>query len=93
MAKKTQTHIVVFKEANERYAKPEIYTCAAKEADDIEELLDKVCDEGDGPIGSLSDTEFVEKVGTITLAELQDRFADELEAAKEEEEEEGAEGE
>ena len=91
MATKTQTHIVIFKEANERYAKPEIYTCLAKEADGIEDLLDKVCNEGDGPIGGLSDTEFVEKVATITLAELRERFEEELEAAaKEDEEEEGA---
>jgi hypothetical protein len=44
--------------------------------------LATVENEGDGPIGSLSDTEFVEQVGPITLAVLRERFAGELEAAE-----------
>lgn len=88
--KKVGTHIVAFKEAMERYGQPEIYTCAAAEADDIQELLDKVCNEGCGPIDSLSYTEFVEQVEPITLADLKDRFADELAELEADEEEEEA---
>jgi hypothetical protein len=88
--KKVGTHIVVFKEAMERYGQPEIYTCSAAEADDIQELLDKVCNQGGGPIDSLSYTEFVEQVEPITLAELKDRFADELAELEADEEEEEA---
>jgi hypothetical protein len=77
-AAQEKTHIVAFKEMNERYATPELYLCSAEEADAIEELLGKVLDEGDGPISTVSDRDFVELIETITLAELQDRFADEL---------------
>jgi hypothetical protein len=78
------THVVIFKEANEKYAQPEIFVCAANEADAILELLGKVENEGSGPIGTLSCTNFVEKVETTTLAELQERFADELAESEEE---------
>jgi hypothetical protein len=64
-----------------RNAQPEIFTCSAAEADEIQALLATVENEGDGPIGSLSYTEFVEQVAPITLAELRERFAEELEAA------------
>jgi hypothetical protein len=76
--KKVGTHVVAFKEAVEKYAQPEIFTCSAAEADAILELLGRVCNEGSGPIDSLSYTAFVERVGPITLAELKDRFADDL---------------
>jgi hypothetical protein len=82
------THVVAFKEAMEKYAQPEMFTCSADEADEILELLNKVCDQGSGPIDSLSYTEFVEPVERITLAELKERFEDELAALEEEEEEE-----
>jgi hypothetical protein len=85
------TYIVVFKESMEKYAQPEIYTCLAAEADAIQELLDKVCNQGSGSIDSLSYTEFVEAVEPITLADLQDRFADELAEMEAEEEEDEAE--
>jgi len=88
--KKVGTHIVAFKAAMEKYAQPEIFTCSANEADEIRELLDGVCNEGSGPIDALSYTEFVETVAPITLAELQDRFADELAESEAEEEEEEA---
>jgi hypothetical protein len=87
--KKVGTHVVVFKEAMEKYAQPEMFTCSGNEADAIQELLDRVCNEGCGPIDALSYTEFVEVVEPISLKELQERFADELaelEAAEEEEE-------
>jgi hypothetical protein len=77
-----KTHVVVFKEAMERYAQPEIYICDAAEAGEIQALLATVENEGSGPIGSLSYTEFVEQVEQITLAELKERFAEELEAAE-----------
>jgi|HubBroStandDraft_1064217.scaffolds.fasta_scaffold1588039_1 hypothetical protein len=78
----TKTHVVIFKKAMDRDAQPEIFTCSAAEADEIRELLATVENEGSGPIGSLSYTEFVEQVAPITLAELRERFAEELEAAK-----------
>jgi hypothetical protein len=76
------THIIIFKEANEKYAKPEMFVCDAAEADEIQELLATVENEGSGPIGSLSYTEFVEQVEPITVAKLRERFAEELEAAE-----------
>jgi hypothetical protein len=86
------TYIVAFRRAMEKYAQPTIFTCSANEADAIQELLDRVCNEGSGPIGTLRNTEFVEQVKPTTLAELQYRFADELaELEAEEEEEEAAE--
>jgi hypothetical protein len=78
----TKTHIVIFKEAMDRNAQPELFTCSAAEANEIEELLGTVENEGSGPIGSLSYTDFVEEVQTITLTELRERFAEELEAAQ-----------
>src|SRR5258708_30303690 len=81
----TTTHVVVFKEALDRNAKPEIFTCTAAEASEIQELLDRVCNEGDGPVGSLSYTEFVEQVEPIALSQLKDRFEDELASLEEEE--------
>jgi hypothetical protein len=78
----TKTHVVIFKEAMDRNAQPEIFTCSATEANEIQLLLASVENEGSGPIGSLSYTEFVEEVKTITLAELRERFADELDAAE-----------
>ena len=78
----TKTHIVIFKEAMDRNAQPELFTCSAAEADEIQVLLATVENEGSGPIGSLSYTEFVEQVAPITLAELRERFAEELEAAE-----------
>jgi hypothetical protein len=80
MAEKTS--IVIFKEAMDRNAQPELFTCSAAEADEIQVLLATVENEGSGPIGSLSYTEFVEQVEPITLAELRERFAEELEAAE-----------
>jgi hypothetical protein len=68
----TKTHVVIFKKAMDRNAQPEIFTCSAAEADEIRGLLATLENEGSGPIGSLSYTEFVEEVGTITLAELSD---------------------
>jgi hypothetical protein len=78
----TKTHVVVFKESMDRYARPELFTCSAAEANEIEGLLGTVENEGSGPIGSLSYTDFVEQVAPITLAELRERFAEELEAAE-----------
>jgi hypothetical protein len=78
----TKTHVVIFKEAMDRNAQPEIFTCSAAEGNEIEELLATVENEGSGPIGSLSYTKFVEQVQPITLAELRERFAEELEAAE-----------
>jgi hypothetical protein len=78
----TKTHVVIFKEAMDRNAQPELFTCSAAEANEIEELLGTVENEGSGPIGSLSYTDFVEEVQTITLTELRERFAEELEAAE-----------
>jgi hypothetical protein len=46
--------------------------------------------EAAAPFGSLSYTEFVEQVEPITLAELQDRFADELAELEADEEEKEA---
>jgi hypothetical protein len=77
-----KTNIVIFKEAMDRNAQPELFTCSAAEADEIQVLLATVENEGSGPIGSLSYTEFVEQVSPITLAELRERFAEELEAAE-----------
>lgn len=77
-----KTHVVVFKEAMETYAQPEIYICDAAEADQIQALLETVGNECNGPIERLSYTEFVEEVGTITLAELRGRFAEESDAAE-----------
>lgn len=88
--KKVGTHVVAFKEAMEKYAQPEMFTCSADEADEILELLNKVCNEGCGPIDALSYTEFVEAVEPITLAQLKERFEDELAALEEEEEEQEA---
>jgi hypothetical protein len=78
----TKTHVVIFKEAMDRNAQPEIFTCSAAEGNEIEELLATVENEGSGPIGSLSYTKFVEQIAPITLAELRERFAEELEAAE-----------
>jgi hypothetical protein len=78
------THIVVFKEANEKYAKPEMLVCDAAEADEIQALLETVGDECNGPILRLPYVEFVEDAGTITLAELRGRFAEEPDAGGEE---------
>lgn len=81
----TKTHVVIFKEAMEKYVQPEMFTCSADEADEILELLGNVCNEGWGPIDSLSYTGFVEEVEQITLAKLKKRFEDELAALEEEE--------
>jgi hypothetical protein len=78
-----KTHVVIFKEAMERYAQPEIYICNAAEADEIKALLASVGDECNGPIERLSYTEFVLEAGTISLAELRGRFAEESDAADE----------
>jgi ribosomal silencing factor RsfS len=78
------TDIVVFKEANEKYAKPEMFVCDANEADVIRALLETLGEECNGPIENLSYTEFVEEVKTITLAELRERFVEEPDAAGEE---------
>jgi hypothetical protein len=80
----TKTHVVIFKEAMEKYAQPEIYICDAAEADEIQALLETVGDECNGPIERLSYTEFVEQVKMITLGELRERFAEEPDAAGEE---------
>jgi hypothetical protein len=78
------THIVIFKEANEKYAKPEMFVCYAAEADEIQALLESVGNECNGPIERLPYTEFVEKARTITLAELRGRFAEGSDAGGEE---------
>lgn len=78
------THIVVFKEAHSKYAKPEIYLCNSNEADEIQALLETVGEERNGPIERLPYTEFVEKAGAITVAELRGRFAKESDAVDEE---------
>jgi hypothetical protein len=78
----TKTHVVIFKEAMERYAQPEICICDAAEADEIQALLQSVGDDCNGPIERLPYTEFVEEAGTITLATLRERFTEELEAAE-----------
>ena len=54
-----KTNVVIFKAAMDRNAQPEIFTCSAAEANEIEELLGTVENEGSGPIGSLSYTAFV----------------------------------
>jgi hypothetical protein len=82
MAKKI--HVVIFKEAMEIYAQPEIYICDANEADAIQALLESVGNECNGPIERLLYTEFVEKAEMITLAELRGRFAEESDTAAEE---------
>jgi hypothetical protein len=73
----TKTRIIIFTEAMETYAEPEIYVCDAAEADRIQALLESVGDECNGPIARLPYTEFVEEAETITLAELRERFAEE----------------
>jgi hypothetical protein len=78
------THIIMFKEANEKYAGPEIFVCNADEEDDIQALLETVGDECNGPIEHLPYVEFVEKAETITLAELRGRFAEGSDAGGEE---------
>ena len=88
--KQVVTHIVVFKDSDDKHAQPEMFTCSAAEAGEIRELLDRVCNQGMGPIDSLSYTEFVEKVGTITLKKLQKRFAGELSKLEAEEADEDA---
>jgi hypothetical protein len=79
--------VVVFKDSGEKYAEPEIYTCSDEEEGEIQKLLDKVCNVGDGPIDSLSYREFTFQVSQITLPELREHFADELAKLEEEEEE------
>jgi hypothetical protein len=76
--------IVVFKEANEKYAKPEMFVCDANEAHAIQALLETVGEERNGPIERLPYVEFVEEARMITLAELRERFAQESEEAEEE---------
>jgi hypothetical protein len=78
------THIIIFKEAHEKHAKPEMFVCDAAEADEIQALLESVGEECNGPIARLPYSEFVEEVGTITLAELRERFAEEPDGAGEE---------
>ena len=78
------THIVVFKEAHEKYAKPGIFVCDAAEADEIQALLETVGEGCNGPIERLPHAEFVEKAETATLAELRRRFAQEPDAVEEE---------
>jgi hypothetical protein len=78
------THIIIFREANEKYAKPEMFVCNANEADEIQALLETVGEECNGPIERLPYAEFVEEAGAITLAELRVRFAEEPDAAGEE---------
>jgi hypothetical protein len=78
------THIIIFREANEKYAKPEMFVCNANEADEIQALLETVGEECNGPIARLPYTEFLEEAERITLAELRERFAEEPDAAGEE---------
>jgi hypothetical protein len=78
------THIIIFKEANEKYAKPEMFVCNAAEADEIKALLESVGDECNGPIERLPYTEFAEEVQTIALGELRGRFAEGSDAGGEE---------
>ena len=74
----TKTHVIVFGHICEHWAKPEMFTCAASEAKEIEELLTAVACEG-WPIVPLSDRYFVEAVPSITLEELYERFAEAFE--------------
>jgi hypothetical protein len=76
------THVIIFKEALERYAQPEIYICDAAEAGEIQALLETVGEERNGPIERLPYAEFVEEVQTIALGELRERFGEELEPAE-----------
>jgi hypothetical protein len=76
------TRIIIFREANEKYAKPEMFICNPAEANEIQALLETVGDECNGPIERLPCTEFVEQVKMIKLAELRERFAEKLEAAE-----------
>lgn len=78
--------VVAFKDIGQKYAEPEIYTCSATEQGDIQEVLDKVRNMGDGPIDSLSYKEFAFQAEPITLKELRERFADELAELDEDEE-------
>jgi hypothetical protein len=78
------THIIIFKEANEEYTKPEMFVCDAVEAGEIQALLESVGEECNGPIERLPYVEFVEKAETITLAELRGRFAEGPDAEGEE---------
>ncbi len=78
------THIIVFKEANEKYAKSEMFVCNANESNEIQALLQTVGDECNGPIERLPYVKFVEKAETITLAELRERFAEGSDAGGEE---------
>jgi hypothetical protein len=77
------THIIIFKEANEKYAKPEMFVCDAAEADEIQALLESVGEECNGPIARLPYTEFIEEAKMISLAELRGRFAEEPDAGEE----------
>jgi hypothetical protein len=70
--------VVAFKDSGDKYAEPEIFICSAEEAAEVQELLDTVCNEGDGVIDSLSYKEFTFQAEPITLAELRSRFEDQL---------------
>lgn len=86
----TKTYIVIFNGITNRNAHPEIFTCSAAEAKEMHELLRYVENGGYGSIESTYKY-FVEEVQPITLAELRERFAEELEelqAADEEADEE-----
>ena len=63
----------------DRHAPPEIFTCSVAEANEIAELLVTVECEGLGPIERVPYTHFIEKVPSITLEELYERFAEEFE--------------
>ncbi len=58
---------------------------AQKKQVTCKECSTNVCNMGAGPIESLSYSEFTEQIEPITLAELGDRFAEELKGLAEEE--------
>jgi hypothetical protein len=82
----TKTHVVIFREVMDRNGPPEIFTCSAAEADEIEILLAAIESDGLGPIERVSYTEFVEQIASITVAELLERFPEEFEEPEEAEE-------
>jgi hypothetical protein len=86
-----ETHIVAFGYFMDVCGKPDIYTCAASEAKEIQKLLTAVACEGWGPITPLYDRDFVEGVPSITLEELYERFAEEFEEPEMEPSKEAAE--
>lgn len=87
MATSSNLFSVMFRETYERNATPEMYVCAAEEAEAIEELLQCICAEGTGPIDNMyhltGDSDFTApwppaQPRMITLKTLKERFEEEL---------------